>query len=276
MANIKRVPSIPVERKDQLNTAKEPTAQFAKTRDEWYRTNTVVSPANLLLLETDTRKMKVSDGVHTYSDLDYYIDAVVSDELYNYLLNANEIGGVILLDSTRHIPEEYLPPIHTGKVKIASTYSEMVSKGNDPTTGSKYKAGPVIVLNASDDPSGTVLAGGGFYAWADELSPEPAWIKVAEFAEPEITLTEYFKLSGDNHHRIGSIEDDVLNTSLPYNTQYLKFSYADKQLLVDLANAPSPVTYEAVEAIHAVMYPHAILCRPIDLAALGMIYSLPV
>jgi hypothetical protein len=264
----KKIPTVSNKHRDRLDFVKTPTIQFIKTKEEWLSLDVVIQPADIFLLERSEEdgsiRIKVSDGIHKYADLPYIVNHVLTDELYALLVNNNRANGVLVLNEQTKIPESFLPTIYTGRVKVANTYSEMISRGEDINTGYKFKQGPVIVLDATDDPSGTIQNGGAYYVWVEDLDT-PQWIKISEFQEPEVSLEEYFKYRGNNRLTIGSIEDDVYNTNTDPRFQYKKFSYADAEKLYSIVNDNSTIN---------VQYTHAIFCTEIDMAKYSQILTI--
>lgn len=263
----KRIPKVPSQHRDRIDMTKVPTPQFIKTREEWLSLTEPVQPADIFLLERqsdDTIKIKVSDGERLYIELPYIVDYVVSGDHYGILENMNEAGGVLVLNSEARIEEKYLPIIYTGRLKVANSYAEMVTKGEDEDTGYKFKQGPVMVINATDDPDGSVQAGGGYYVWVEDLDT-PSWVKISEFKEPDSTLEEYFKFTGIEHHTIGVISDDVDDDQLTSDKKYRKFSYADYEVLYGLSTESDSNT---------VKYNHAVYCTALDMNKLAQLMVL--
>lgn len=263
----KKIPAVSVKHRDKLDMVKTPTVQFVKTAAEWLSLDVVIQPADILLLEREedgSLKAKVSDGIHKYVDLPYLVDNTLNDALYSLLVNNNQANGVLVLNDQGKIPETYLPTIYTGKVKVVDTYNDMIISGEDVVTGYKFKQGPVIVLDATDDPDGSVQSGGAYYVWVEDIAT-PAWIKISEFHEPDISLEEYFKYSGENSLTLGAISDDIDDPTIEPHLKYKKFSYADANKLNLVVEESSTVT---------VRYTHAIFGTEINMAKLDQILSI--
>lgn len=263
----KKIPTIPGKHRDRVDMAKVPSPQFIKTLNEWLELDVVIQPADIFLLERqddNSLKAKVSDGINLYKDIPYLVDSVINTELYNLLYNHNNAGGVLVLNDQTKIPESFLPTIYTGRVKVVDTYNEMVSGGEDDETGHKFKQGPVIVLDATGDPSGSVQSGGGYYVWVEDTDIT-GWIKISEFHEPEVTLEEYFKYTGDSKLTIGVISDDVNDPEVASHLKYKKFSYADAERLNSLSQEGDTIS---------VKYTHVIYCTEIDMAKFNQILQI--
>ncbi len=263
----KKIPAVSVKHRDKLDMVKVPTAQFVKTEAEWLSLDVVIQPADIFLLEREedgSLRAKVSDGVHMYAELPYLVDNVLNDELYSLLVNRNQANGVLVLNDQVKIPETYLPTIYTGRVKVVDTYNDMIISGEAADIGYKFKQGPVIVLDATGDPDGSVQSGGGYYVWVEDIAT-PTWIKISEFHEPEVTLEEYFKYNGDNSLTIGVIDDDIDDPAIEPHLKYKKFSYADAAKLNVVVEESSTV---------AVRYTHAIFCSEINMAKFDQILTI--
>lgn len=257
-------------RSKKLNIVDGIFPQISDTKAGWLSKNFIIPIANIILIETDTGKAKLSDGLSTYANLKYWIDASLTDAQKYILDNVNLPNGAVVLDNSGAIPEALLPRLFRGTIKTVDTYNEMIIRGNDPETGEIFKNGAVIVIDATGDPSGTVTSGGAYYAWYDPDGAgekEPGWNKVSEFQEPEVTLVDYFKFRGIDSQTIGRIDDDVDITGTA-SDKYLKFSYANHSKLLGIEANADVTDYENVQAAGAIMYDHAVLSKPLNAATL--------
>lgn len=258
-------------RSNKFNVIEGIYPQVADTKAGWLSKPYVIPIANVFLIEKDTGKVKLSNGIHSYQQLPYLIDAGITDTQRLLLDNYNQANGVLVLDHEGRINEGFLPRLFRGTIKTVSTYTEMIQRGEDPVDGELFKNGAVIVIDASDDPSGMVQGGGGaYYAWYDEDGDgdlPPGWHKVSEFKEPDVSLVNYFKFRGDNSQSIGDIYDDVDITGEAAD-KYLKFSYAEHAKLASVEFGADVTDYDNVQAAGAVMYNHAIISKELNAAGL--------
>jgi len=257
-------------RANKFNVVEGIYPQVSDTKAGWLSKPYVIPIANVFLIEKDTGKVKLSNGIHAYQELPYLIDANITDSQRLLLENYNQANGVLVLDHEGRINEGFLPRLFRGAIKTVSTYAEMVQRGEDPTDGEVFKNGAVIVIDASGDPSGLVQEGGAYYAWYDpdgEGDLSPGWHKVSEFKEPDVSLVNYFKYRGEGSQSIGAIFDDV-DTTGEAPDKYLKFSYAEHSKLASVEFGADVTDYDNVQAAGAIMYNHAIISKELNAAGL--------
>lgn len=257
-------------RANKFNVVEGIYPQVSDTKAGWLSKPYVIPIANVFLIEKDTGKVKLSNGIHAYQELPYLIDASITDSQRLLLENYNQANGVLVLDHEGRIDEGFLPRVFRGAIKTVSTYAEMVQRGEDPEDGEVFKNGAVIVIDATDDPSGIVQEGGAYYAWYDpdgEGDLVAGWHKVSEFKEPDVSLVNYFKYRGEGSQSIGAIFDDV-DTTGEAPDKYLKFSYAEHAKLASVEFGADVTDYDNVQAAGAIMYNHAIISKELNAAGL--------
>lgn len=148
---------------------------------------TKVVPAGVWFRESDTGKMKVSDGVNKYETLSYTIDAVFTDAHKALMDNAGAANGVATLDSTGKLSMDALPTeltssVLSGAVKYVADISARDALAAD------QKGGLIVVIDASADSS--VATGTAGYSWDGS-----AWTKIFESESMDVSLADYFAMS---------------------------------------------------------------------------------
>lgn len=148
---------------------------------------TKVVPAGVWFRESDTGKMKVSDGTSLYSALGFTVDAVFTDAHKALMDNAGAANGVATLDATGKLSMDALPTeltssVLSGAVKYVADISARDALAAD------QKGGLIIVVDASAD--STVAAGTAGYSWDGS-----AWTKVFESESMDVSLADYFAMS---------------------------------------------------------------------------------
>lgn len=236
--------------------------QMADTAARWAEKNPLIPVPNLLLIEyqpeTQTRKIKLTDGVRPYNELPYLLGGELSEEFLSFLSLHNQPGGVVILNEDGIIDISLLPKRLYGSLSIVGTYADLLTRSDDPESGELFRSGPVIVQDATDDPSGLVQSGGAYYTYIET----DGWVKVAEFKEPEISLVDYFKYQGANQQTLGSISDDI-DTSDDVNATD-KYSKVSNFLLRKLEQLAVTSTDGDL-----VLYSHAIIVEQLDAASLS-------
>lgn len=231
--------------------------QMADLKEKWQQKNPLIPVPNLLLIEydpdTNTRKIKLTDGKSKYNELPYLLGGNLSEEFLTFLALHGQPGGVVVLGEDGIIDTSLLPKRLYGTLSIVSTYEDLIAGGEDPDTGDQFRSGPVIVKDATGDPSGSVQEGGAYYSHIDG-----AWVKMAEFREPDISLEDYFKYNGDDKLTLGSIADDTDDSEGSTSTD--KYSKVSNYLLRSL---------EALTASDIVLYTHDIVVEQLDSVTLG-------
>lgn len=204
------------------------TAMAVGTHEEWQQHNSVI-PNGMPILSD--RRLFVGDGVRTYSQLTPVVDNTITDQFKGLIANANQPGGVVVLDEQGLVRLQDLPPSLLGSV----IYVDNITQRNmidEPL-------GLVVVLDASDDPE--VEAGPALYGWDDF---EGVWVKLAEPQELDQDLSVLFKKSE-------STLDDVDD-----GTSYVKMVLQERAKLLGIEDYANVTNAEVVEAAGAVMRTH--------------------
>ena len=249
--------------------------QLSFTKEVWDALPAVTMP-NVLLIESDTGRIKLSDGEHRYPDIPYAIGHSLSDEEYQLFKDINKADGLVKLTNAGLLPDHVFPERYRRTIKTVMTYQEMVNSGNDPATGEDFKLHAVICIDATGDPSGKITQGGAWYAWYDDPDGEgekpSGWQITGIFEEPTLSLTHYFKVSGTDANTIGDISDDVDDTGKAPD-KFKKFSYADSAKLASIEEGADVTDTQNVEAAGAIMYSHTIIGRTITAERLEEIFG---
>ena len=167
-----------------VKTAKAFSSVISGTKAQLEGMQKVV-PAGIWFLETDTNKMKVSDGSSLYSAMPYKVDAIFT-ETYNALLaNAGAANGAAVLDASGKLAMDVLPTELTSTVLSGAVKYVADIAARDTLT---EKGGLIIVVDASADAS--VAAGTAGYSWDGS-----AWTKVFESESMDVSLADYFAMS---------------------------------------------------------------------------------
>lgn len=155
------------------------TSVLGDTAANWAASDLPVEN-NVLILETDTLKMKVGNNVDIYADLDYVVDEVFTTAFKTLLANAGNADGVLVLDSEGLIPLAKIPTVAQVKPEILANIAarDAILAENRNTI--------YIVLDASGD--ATVTAGSATYIWN---ATDEEWIKISEFESLDLDLSGY-------------------------------------------------------------------------------------
>lgn len=259
---------------DQYNLFDSIVPSLCFTNAEWL-TMPIVTLANVLLIERDTGKMKISDGTHYYLDLEYYINRTLTDTELDLIQGINKPNGLAGLTDAGLLPDSIIPDKFKRTMLIIGTYLELIIAGDDPITGADFRLHSVLVIDATGDPSGRVKKGGAQYAWYDPDGPgdrPSGWQITSVIEEPMMSLANYFKLIGDNANTIGDIADDV-DVSKKDPAKFKKFSFADADHLGTIERGSDVTDSDNVEAAGAVMYTHVVIGKQVNAARLEAIFG---
>lgn len=146
-----------------------------------WTTSDPVLPVGYPGYESDTKKMKIGDGVSAWSALGYAVDQALTPAQKALLDNAGAADGVCVLDSNGIIPLSVLPDV----AKSHIVYLQDIAARNATTEADRHYL--YVVLDASDD--ATVDAGGAVYAWD---ATNTAWMKLSEFESMDIDFSIFF------------------------------------------------------------------------------------
>jgi hypothetical protein len=182
----------------QLSTAVKAT---------WDSVNPVL-PMGLPGWESDTKKMKVGDGVSTWTALEYTVDQSLTPEQKALLDNAGLANGVAVLDANGIIPLDVLPNVAKSHIK----YLADIATRDAIAVGDREYL--YVVLDASGD--ATVVTGAAVYAW-DAVGE--AWNKVSEMESMDIDFSVFFNKTTETL-------DDIAD-----GTSYVRFTPAERTKL---------------------------------------------
>ena len=179
-----------------------------------------VLPAGIWMLESDTMKIKISDGTKNYSALPYVFESLFTDAYKQMLDKANTANGVVTLGGDGKIDVSLLPDSITSAVGGIVVYVANISERD--LLPAEKKTGLVVVVDASADP--TVTSGMASYVWKkdDGDGDGGTWLKVSENESLDIDLSNYFNKTSDN---LDSIQD---------GTTYIKMEKTWKTSVDDL------------------------------------------
>lgn len=214
----------------KLNTIKGISKIISTTAAEESTLGSKVFPAGLLIKKQDN-KVYITDGVTDLDNLAPRVDAVVTAAEKAALSAAFSTGsyvaaanGVVVHDATGKIDDGSLNVVSNGKI-VESYLSEYI----DPTTHqlllsaipdtirarvtyvdtyaglasltAEQKKGAVYVIDATDDPSGTVVTGAAMYIWEDVNN---LWRKIAEVESLDIDVSA-IRCDYDNIQAAGGV-----------------------------------------------------------------------
>jgi hypothetical protein len=111
---------------------------------DWVSANPKL-PMGMLGHESDTKKVKMGDGVKTWNQLGYMLDQRILKQYTDLLDAANQANGVAVLNNDGIIPLEILPPEALTHIKFVAN---LEARDNLPLIDRKCL---VIVLDASGD-----------------------------------------------------------------------------------------------------------------------------
>lgn len=169
---------------DSVKTAKAVSSVISGTKAQLEGMQKVV-PAGVWFLETDTNKMKVSDGSSLYSAMSYKVDAIFTETFKSLLDNAGSANGAAVLDASGKLAMDVLPTELTSTVLSGAVKYVADIAARDTLT---EKGGLIVVVDASAD--ATVSAGTAGYSWSGS-----AWTKVFESESMDVSLADYFAMS---------------------------------------------------------------------------------
>jgi hypothetical protein len=158
--------------------------------------------------ESDTKKMKIGDGVTTWTGLAYTVDATLTPEQKALLDNAGAANGVSVLDANGLIPLDTLPDQAKSHIK----YIADIPSRDAVDEADRHFI--YVVLDASGD--ATVESGAATYSWDDTNS---VWVKLSEFESMDIDFSVFFNKTTETL-------DDIAD-----GTQYIRFTPAERTKL---------------------------------------------
>jgi len=210
---------------NQVNTINV-IGNVSDTTANWL-TNDFVIPAGVWAVDTTTGKIKLGDGITTYSLLPVKIDAALPPEyraMLNMLFSTADGGktytpnlGVvipnapIIADGTGKILQDALPDFLFNTVEVVGNIAARDALADT------YHNSSVLVVDATGDP--TVTTGGAMYCWYDPgvvngTDPGPGWHKIASFAEMDVNwdaaLVNCFKYQGPGAQTLDNIADGTV------------------------------------------------------------------
>lgn len=95
--------------------------------------------------EVDTGKIKIGDGIRTWTQLPYAIDERIKQEYVDMLLQMNQAYGAAVLTEDGTVPLELLPPKATSSIKFVA---DIKARNNIPM---EKRHNLIVVLDASGD-----------------------------------------------------------------------------------------------------------------------------
>lgn len=179
----------------------------AATQTVWEADDPVL-PVGYPGWETDTKKMKIGDGVTAWSALGYTVDQTLTEAQKALLDNAGAADGVCVLDSNGLVPLSSLPD--TAKTHVVYV-ADITARDAVPEAEREYI---YVVLDASGDT--TVDTGAATYAW-DPTNTE--WVKLSEFESMDIDFSVFFNKTTETL-------DDITD-----GTSYVRFTPAERSKL---------------------------------------------
>ena len=183
------------------------------TSFEWMNTTEVLR-LGVVIFETDTNKVKITDGVHAYSDLPHVpLSNDLSPTVLSYLQNAKQEGGVVATEDDGVISSDAIP-IHlkTSVLVIVSTIAE-----RDTLTPDEYANKLIYVTDASSDP--TVMSGAAAY-----INNNSTWIKWTSEESVDLSTSDYISKP---HATLDIVSDSA---------GYVKMASAERSTLSSLVN----------------------------------------
>ena len=166
-----------------------------------------------VLLKFADGKLYLTDGVTKLSELKPLVDQAMTAAEKAALNNAFKTGsymasanGVVVHDATGKIADGSLNVVADGKI-VPSYLSDFIADGKvklealpdtvragvayfatfasmNTTATEENKKGLCFVIDATDDPSGSVTSGAAMYSWQNS-----AWVKIAEHESLDIDVT---------------------------------------------------------------------------------------
>lgn len=155
-----------------------------------------VLPIGIWMLESDTMKMKISDGVKAYSALPYAFESGFTEAYKQMLDKVNQPGGVVVIENDGKIKSELLPDNLVAALTGIVVYVADITERN--ALPAEKKTGLVVVADASGDD--TVTSGMASYVWkpSDTDDGTGTWQKVSEAESLDVDLSAYFNKTNDN------------------------------------------------------------------------------
>jgi hypothetical protein len=182
--------------------------QLSTAPKETWDTENPILPEGMPGWESDTKKMKIGDGVTAWTGLAYTVDATLTPEQKALLDNAGAANGVSILDANGLIPLDTLPDQAKSHIK----YMADIPSRDAVDEADRHFI--YVVLDASGDP--TVESGAATYSWDDTNG---VWVKLSEFESMDIDFSVFFNKSTETL-------DDIAD-----GTQYVRFTPAERTKL---------------------------------------------
>lgn len=171
------------------------------TKSVWDATNEAI-PAHMMTYESDTKQLKIGNGVAIYSALPYLaLGQDIAGELLGYLQKAGAAGGVLILDQDGIIPLANLPASMQTSVVV---YVDDIA-ARDALTEDQYINKVVYVRDATADPS--VEEGGAAYIYVTN-----AFVKWSEDEMFDLSLSGYLDKTTETLDHVLDGEDFVRTT----------------------------------------------------------------
>ncbi len=201
-------------------------------RSEWDAIRGIID-GGILIIETDTCSIKLTNGIHTYAELPYLrvenISAEMKYALSNQMGNDEHTGygaKALLLDSAGKIDPDkfyYYGDTWRGHKGALVFVEDINARDMFPGVRQQYI---YYVKDATDDPS--VSSGSAIYVFYMEdtsnSGPNDKWVKIAEFESIDIDINTHI------HKTYGSI-DEVSD-----GTNHVRISKSDHDQFLDLKN----------------------------------------
>lgn len=178
------------------------------TKAEWEATTEVI-PAGMWIRESDTGKLKITDGSALYSALPYAIQNELTDAEKAMLEKQNTAGGVVVLDGSGLIPTNLLDISFMNKTMYVA---DITARDAIPEA---ERTGVIVVADASGDPtveSSTKKM--AFYGWKTEDS---SWVKLGEQESFDMDFSMFFDF---NKHTLADIPESADGTIIHFTKTY--------------------------------------------------------
>jgi hypothetical protein len=220
------------------------------TTTQWATISTFKLPKGVLaaeLTEAGEYKFKFGNGVGTWADLPYVIEAALTAEQKAMLAKVNTAGGVVQLDENGKIPYSAVPDTLTGTVVYVADITARNALPED------QKTGLVVVMDATGDTTVTdPTKRVAMYLWGNPPGEpdENEWVKIGESESIDINMDGYFDIT---KHTL----DDV-----PDGTSFVKLSVEMKAKLDGIEEGADVTDSDNVKAAGAFMTDMVLFIQP--------------
>lgn len=203
------------------------------TKELWDATNQVI-PAGLMIYETDTKGLKVTNGIDLYSDLEYTsYGNTISDEMHQLFAKINNPNGLTLLGPDALIPTEFLPKSFQNGIQFVADIPSRDALFVDDRNGL------VIVEDASQEG----IAGAATYDFNFDTGE---WVLLNRFDRMDMSFDQFFDFTKHTLQDISETEF-YLHFTLVAKEQLITMNaeVVRKQDTVDLIG-PSPLVFGGI------------------------------